>query len=108
MPVVPHDSAVDTVVDLHVVVQVVGGRQKTAEVPQLLSDGVWEQIVVRVHMPIVYTAKHILLASPTRKRKVMSTTRGGILFWDSLEDFKHVSQLKHELEDLLAHETQLA
>ena len=35
----------DKVVDLPVLVQVVGGRQITVEVPQLLSDGVREQIV---------------------------------------------------------------
>ena len=37
------------VVDLPFLVQVDGGRQKTAEVPQLLSDGVWEQIVASFH-----------------------------------------------------------
>ena len=39
----------DKVVDMPVLVQIVGGRQKTVEVPQLLSDGVREQFLALCH-----------------------------------------------------------
>ena len=53
----------------------VGGRQKTAEVPQLLSDGVWEQILPQIVEEILMEFSQFLDRWQPRRDEL----RGGVM-----------------------------